>query len=226
MKFLLTILFSLSCLVLSAQSNPSITVSPFSTDKHVQITVKKEDKYPPYLYIGTSPYGEWLQSQWEETDSTWITYITFRYIPFEPDTIKILAKDFLATGGTIADVGNAMGNIGAKVENTNTVGFFNTGDWLKYSINLTGKKEIKFRYSYGATAIDRKLEIRIGSISGTLLAEMQSQPTGNWNTFIDKMIPINADTSSLGMQDIFFVVTGTPGATNYWGNLTDSILIY
>jgi hypothetical protein len=218
MRSILIILFLLPLLCFS-QSNPIITVDESATTKQVKLTVQRSELYkPPIINIGPSPYGNEVSSLWEEGDSTYFTYITLIYVPYEPDTIVIKAKDFLDQGGTIIDVGRNAGKTGVLVE-SDIVGFFNTGDWLKYNVNLTGKKKIKLRYSYGFTLTDRTLEIRKDSITGTLVASMPARPSGNWNTFIDHDIDINIDTKSTGPVNLFFIVKGPDNASAYWGNL-------
>lgn len=223
MKLLFFLLISTMCL---AQNYPDPVITVNNTTKEVEVIVKREPgaKHPILTVDGfIDPCGTFFTVK---NDSQFVATFKLVYADLEPDTVKILAKDFLQTGGTVNDVGSNSANIGALVEANGVVGFYNVGDWLKYSVNLTGKKKIRFQYSYALTATDRKLEIRIGSVTGQLIAEMPAQPTGNWNTFLEKTLDISIDTSATGPVDLFFVISGPAGASNYWGNLMGEIWFY
>lgn len=219
--FLLLIAFAAQ-----AQNYPDPVITVNNTTKEVTVTVKREAgmKEPILTLDGfEDPCGTFF---YVKNDSQFVASFKLIYATLEPDTIKIEANKFLQTGGTVNDVGANSANIGAVVETSGVVGFYNVGDWLKYSVNLTGKSKIRFDYSYALTATDRKLEVRLGSVTGQVISEMPAQPTGNWNTFLEKTLDINLDTTAIGPIDLFFVISGPAGASNYWGNLTGEIWFY
>lgn len=223
MKILFFLLISTVCL---AQNYPDPVIKVNNTTKEIEVVVKREPgmKQPILTVDGfEDPCGTFF---YVKNDSQFVATFKLIYAVLEPDTIKVEANKFIQTGGTVNDVGANSANIGAVVEASGVVGFFNVGDWLKYSVNLTGKNKIRFDYSYALTATDRKLEVRIGSITGQVIAEMPAQPTGNWNTFLEKTLDISIDTSATGTVDLFFVISGPIGASNYWGNLTGEIWFY
>lgn len=97
---------------------------------------------------------------------------------------------------------------GVQMEN-DVVGFIEPGDWMQYEeVNLTGAKSLKFRYSLGAAAADRKMQLRTGSITGTVIAEWAQKYTGDWNNFSEDVIQVS---ETVGVHDLYITFTGPAG---------------
>jgi hypothetical protein len=99
----------------------------------------------------------------------------------------------------------------------NTVGWFDAGDYLRYSnINFGPAgttKNIKLRYAKANTG--GKVQIRLGDPNtGTLIARFTPERTGGWGNWVEVDVPINDDVSFSGIQDLTFVATNKSGVMN------------
>ena len=89
-------------------------------------------------------------------------------------------------------------------EGTLNVGYINNNEWLMYhNINLTGMKSIKARVS-GKTN-GSTIEVRTGSITGTLIATIPVSNTGGNQTWVTNDVNLSAVT---GTQNVYLVFKG------------------
>jgi len=87
------------------------------------------------------------------------------------------------------------------------VGFINNGDYIKVkgvAFGSTSPKTFTARVSSAANG--GKIEVRLGSTSGTLVGTCTVAATGGWQTWTTVTCPISGAT---GTQDLFFRFTGS-----------------
>lgn len=98
-------------------------------------------------------------------------------------------------------------------EGTLNVGWVNNGDWLYYhDVNLTDMKSIKARVS-GKTN-GSSIEVRIGSITGTLIATIPVSNTEGNQTWVTETVNLAAVT---GINDVYLIFKGA--GTGYLFNI-------
>ena len=94
---------------------------------------------------------------------------------------------------------------GSVVKSGDVVGQWKKDDWISFnSINIAGLKTLTVSYSKG-DSYNTVLEVRKGSATGELIAEVPITSTGNWGTFKNTTVNINP-TSSTG--NLYFVLKG------------------
>ena len=86
------------------------------------------------------------------------------------------------------------------------VGYINDGDWAKYSgLNLSTMKSITARV---ASKSSGTIEVRLGSISGTLIGTIPVSSTGGNQNWVSNAANI---TTTTGIQDVYLVFKGGTG---------------
>lgn len=104
----------------------------------------------------------------------------------------------------------------AASEGGTAVSFIDNGDYIKVKGVAfgTGAKSFSARVSSGTSG--GKIEIRLGSTSGTLVGTCTVAGTGGWSNWATVTCPISGAT---GTQDLFFRFTGGSGSLfnfNWW----------
>ncbi|KAL5117476.1 hypothetical protein ACEQ8H_004641 [Pleosporales sp. CAS-2024a] len=111
---------------------------------------------------------------------------------------------------------------GLKTETCNEggldVSYINNGDYIKVkgvAFGSTGAKTLSVRVASAASG--GKIEVRLGSTTGTLVGTCTVAGTGGWQTWATVSCPISGAT---GTQDLFFKFTGSGSAElfnfNWW----------
>ena len=91
-----------------------------------------------------------------------------------------------------------------------SVGYFDSGDWLKYSSTDfgSGATSVTFSASKGNTS-GGSVEIRLGSPTGRLIGTFIPQNTGGWGNYQEQVVQLSGFVS--GVQDL--VLVGAGGVT-------------
>jgi hypothetical protein len=93
------------------------------------------------------------------------------------------------------------------------VGFITNGCWALYGqVNLAGITNFVARVA--SDGVGGSIQIRLGSVTGTLIGTCSAPVTGGWQTWTNQFCPISA---SSGCQNVYLVFTG--GAGNWLFNL-------
>lgn len=120
-------------------------------------------------------------------------------VTYEPVEVLIPATASLTPFATEAKFGG-----GVLVNN------LNKSSSLRYALNLKGVTSLTFFYSKGDASTGRA-EIRVGSITGPVIKEVQFLPTGGWNGNIDYFKTVTV--TGLARTEDEFYVTFTTGLT-------------
>ena len=104
------------------------------------------------------------------------------------------------------------------------VGWIQDGDWMSYSnINLTGMKSVKARISSEVSG--GTIEVRTGSITGTLIATIPVSNTGGFQTWQTDSVNLASVSSTYDVFLIFIGGTGYLYNINWLGFSEESIII-
>ncbi|WP_331769001.1 ThuA domain-containing protein (plasmid) [Embleya sp. NBC_00888] len=97
----------------------------------------------------------------------------------------------------------------ANAEHGQYVGNIQDGEWVKYdNVSFQGIDSIKYRVASGSTG--GRIEARLGSPTGQLVATTQVGNTGGWYTFTETApVPVAAPA---GTHDLYLVFRSNPGA--------------
>jgi len=93
------------------------------------------------------------------------------------------------------------------------VGFTSEGDWLQFN-NVdfgTGVKSGKLRFASASTA-GGTIDLRLDSVSGSLLVSVPVKPTNGWQTWID--VPFSVTSTASGIHNLYVVFHGTSDVGN------------
>ena len=106
----------------------------------------------------------------------------------------------------------------AAAENGQYVGAIQDNDWIKYEgMNFSGIDGLRYRVSAGPEGGGR-IEARIGSPTGQLIATTPVNSTGGWFTFATTATtPI---TVPAGKHDVYLVFRSNPGVN--WSMTLDA----
>jgi hypothetical protein len=116
---------------------------------------------------------------------------------------EILAKNYSAMSGIQVDPA------------TGDIGYFDDGDWMKYSaINFgsTPVKSVSFHLGEDPQYAGSQIEVRLDGVTGTLVGALTVQSTGSWDTFADQAV--NLTSSVTGTHDVYLVGRGGWGIAN------------
>jgi len=96
----------------------------------------------------------------------------------------------------------------------NHVGGFDNGNWAGYSqIDFgTGAANLRALVAVDPAYANQRLEVRLGSATGTKVGELTLASTGGWNTYQWQTAALNQTVS--GLKDVYLVAVGTYGAGN------------
>jgi arabinoxylan arabinofuranohydrolase len=84
--------------------------------------------------------------------------------------------------------------------------YINNGDYTKIKGVAFGTGAKSFTARVASAASGGKIELRLGSVSGTLVGTCNVAGTGGWQTWTTVTCPVSGAT---GVQDLFFHFTGT-----------------
>ena len=92
----------------------------------------------------------------------------------------------------------------------NNIGSLDSGDWVKFDdVNFgTGVTRLDVRLALPSRAAGKKIEVRVGGTSGTLLGTVTTSGTGGWSTYKTQSKAINKVS---GVKDLFLVFKGGDG---------------
>lgn len=127
----------------------------------------------------------WQRIIVESTDtSTYIYTITRRkkvwsLPPEQP--IVVQAKNFVAQQGVTPA--------------TDYIGSTDAGDYVAYSVPLSGVTKMKVDYSRQWTG-EGSAEVRAGSLTGPVIGTLTTANTGSWTTFSTTQIPLKPSTAT------------------------------
>ncbi len=86
-------------------------------------------------------------------------------------------------------------------------------DWIAFfPMNLKNITQITFRAATSSTATNNKIEVRVGSTTGTLLTTATLSSSGGMTTFKDYTVNV---TDPVGTKTLFFVFKGGTGSSLY-----------
>lgn len=97
---------------------------------------------------------------------------------------------------------------------SNYVGYLDEGDWLGYSKVDFGKGATKFTADVAVPKdhAGKKIQVRIGSLTGPVVATLTVGATGGWGTFAQESA--NLTKKLTGVQDVFLTFVGGYGVAN------------
>jgi hypothetical protein len=126
-----------------------------------------------------------------------------------------------ALGDVIEAEGYDWSHGEVKIENGGTtIGYFNGTDYMAYSgVDFTGVSQLNVRYATPTS--NHKIEFRLGSPTGTLIATQVTQSTGSWGNFQDTTLNVNSVPS--GTHDLY--VVGVGAITSFLANLDSFTLL-
>lgn len=126
-----------------------------------------------------------------------------RNLPYEgtwPAKDKLQAQNFYNQSGVSFD--------------SNGIGFFDAGDWLRYTSLDFGSKgldQIRLRLAVDAAYAGKTIEVRLDSVSGPLVGSITVPNTGGWTTYQTFSFPIQSTT---GVHNVYLVGKGGSGIAN------------
>jgi beta-glucanase (GH16 family)/lysophospholipase L1-like esterase len=129
-----------------------------------------------------------------------------------------------ARSGVEAEAFSAMQ--GVQIEpGGRAVGFFDGGDWIKYSGVDLGDGATGATFSVSKLGTGGTVEIRLGSPTGRLIGTFTPQPTSGWGDYREQVVQLTGFAS--GVQDICLVATGGAGVCNLdWFRFTRHVLAW
>ena len=155
------------------------------------------------------------------SDPTGYEYRKFRI----KDDSGILTKGFLktairaATNGSVPAVAGKAAVSAASYSDMSgvqvqggVVGFFDGGDWLKYSGLDFGSGATSVTFSSSKSGTGGTVEIRLGSPTGRLIGTFAPQDTGGWSNYREQLAQLSGFVS--GVQDVYLVAVGGTGVCN------------
>lgn len=133
------------------------------------------------------------------------------YPPLAPETERSVA-------GPIAS--NDFDEVNGEVNVAGTfVGGLDEGEWLGYAgldFGAGGYTTFSASLAVGACCADRRIEIRTGSPTGTLLGTLITRPTSggefDFGTYVDQKTAVSGSVT--GKQNVYLVFAGGDGAGN------------
>jgi hypothetical protein len=91
------------------------------------------------------------------------------------------------------------------------VGWISNGDWLKFSsvdFGSSSPNQFIARLASGAgSGISGAIQVRLGSTTGTKIAEIDFANSGGWQTW--RTVPANIVASATGVHDVYLVFSGS-----------------
>ncbi|WP_406683283.1 carbohydrate-binding protein [Seonamhaeicola sp. MEBiC1930] len=97
----------------------------------------------------------------------------------------------------------------ASTEGTDNVTSIENGDWIKFDAIDFSTGLNKFSARVSSNTSGGTIEVRTGSVSGTLIGELSIGNTGGWQSWSTKTFDFNRES---GVQDLYLVFTGNAGS--------------
>jgi hypothetical protein len=127
--------------------------------------------------------------------------------------------DWITFGGSgsttpLASVEAEAFSSSSGISNNGTgIGSLDSGDWAAYNgVNLgAGASRIEFRVAVDPCCAGKRIEVRQGSTSGTLLGTLTVQNTGGWGTYTTQSTTLSGAS---GTQNLYLVFQGGSGVGN------------
>ena len=96
------------------------------------------------------------------------------------------------------------------------IGYCDDGDWVRFDnvdLGAGGKNELRVRYAKGNTS-DTRIEMRLGSVTGSKIAELNTTNSGGWGSanYREETATISGGT---GSQDVYVIFEGGAGVGNF-----------
>lgn len=93
------------------------------------------------------------------------------------------------------------------------IGSCDHNDWVKFNqVDLkTGYSQFTVRLGVTATGAGKKVQVRLGSPTGTLIGELTTVSTGGYDKLQEQTSTLTGGT---GLQDVYFVFNGGSGVGN------------
>ncbi|HZN67639.1 MAG TPA: carbohydrate-binding protein [Tepidisphaeraceae bacterium] len=93
---------------------------------------------------------------------------------------------------------------------SSNIGSLDSGDWVRYDdVDFgTGSTTFRARVALPDRAEGKRIEIRVGGVSGTLLGTLVTDGTGSWSDFETQAAGI---TRTSGVKDVYLVFKGGSG---------------
>jgi len=95
-----------------------------------------------------------------------------------------------------------------RVVSDGGIGYFDNGDYLKYSKINYGESAKSIKITYAKNNSGGRIEIRKGGVDGEIIAEYSPVSTGGWSTFVTVQMPIK---ESSGIDDLTIVGRDSSG---------------
>ena len=89
-----------------------------------------------------------------------------------------------------------------RVVSDGGIGYFDNGDYLKYSKINYGQSAKSIKITYAKNNRGGRIEIRKGGVDGEIIAEYSPVSTGDWSAFVTVQMPIK---ESSGVDDLTIV---------------------
>ncbi|MEV7326452.1 beta-1,3-glucanase family protein [Streptomyces sp. NPDC093970] len=116
----------------------------------------------------------------------------------------IQAESYAAQSGTTTESCSDTGG-------GSDVGYISNGDWLKFSsvdFGSTSPAQFKARLASGAASgVSGAVQVRLGSTTGTKIAEIDFANNGGWQAW--QTVPANIVASATGIHDVYLVFSGS-----------------
>jgi hypothetical protein len=128
----------------------------------------------------------------------------YEYAP--PSSLTLQAESYNAMSG-INNYGGAIGGA-------------DNGDWVRFdNVNFgTGYVTFTARLGVPAAFAGQQVEVRLGSVTGTLCGTLITTSTGDWSTYTDQSISL---TGAMGTNTVYLVFKGSSGVGNFdWFKFT------
>lgn len=130
--------------------------------------------------------------------------------PDPSDPMELVIQAECAFGGATGDCGNTFDGtqMGTELEAGNmVVGYIDGGDYLQFpGVDFQGFNQATLFLANGGTDEAGTIELRRGSVDGTLIVSHTVESTGAWDTFQEVTVTFDAQT---GQDDLYFVGVGT-----------------
>jgi hypothetical protein len=125
-----------------------------------------------------------------------------------------------ATGGGKTDPGTGGDSVTLQAEKfdsgkgvkraASNIGSLDSGDWIKFDdVNFgDGVTQLELRLALPGRAAGKKIEVRVGGVTGSLLGTITTTGTGAWNVYKTQKKGINKVS---GVKDLYLVFKGGDG---------------
>ncbi len=116
--------------------------------------------------------------------------------------VNVNATSYSVMSGAIK---NSSGYV-SGFDNKNYIGF------KGFNFGTIGADSLSLSVSVPAAKANQTIEVRLGSITGTVIGRLRVASTGSWSTFTYQRVFLNQKIT--GTKDIYFVGVGTSGIAN------------